>query len=198
MSSDSASISTSPSPSRRKRADPPATWSRAQRRLHWSIATLVVVAASLGLTMVRVPFAELLLKFLLYQLHKTIGLTVFALALVQIALHWRRGRPAWDAMPAWQWRAARISHTALFMLLVATPILGYFTAATAPARIPTLFLIIVPIPHVVGTSKTAFAILREVHLTSALLILVLAAVHAGAAINHQRRGRRILTRMWRG
>ena len=45
--------------------------------------------------MVALPFRQLLLKFLLYQLHKTIGITAFVLALGQLALHWRRGRPAW-------------------------------------------------------------------------------------------------------
>jgi cytochrome b561 len=75
--------------------EPPASWSRAQRALHWTIAALVLLAAPLGLYMVALPFRQLLLKFVLYQLHKTIGITVFLLVLAQLALHWRRGRPVW-------------------------------------------------------------------------------------------------------
>ena len=102
---------------------------------------LVLLATPLGVIMVALPFRQLLLKFLLYQLHKTIGITAFAFALSQLALHWRRGRPAWaEALPDWQRRAASAVHATLFGLLCATPILGYLTAATAPARIPTLFL----------------------------------------------------------
>jgi cytochrome b561 len=149
--------------------------------------------------MVGLPFRELLQKFLLYQLHKTVGLTVFMLACTQMVLHRRLGRPAWDAdLPAWQRRAAAAAHVALFMLLIVTPILGYLTAATAPARVPTLFLGVIPIPHIVGTSRFWFAILSRVHLALAILLLVLACGHALVALNHHREGRRVLVRMWRG
>src|SRR3954449_10076130 len=101
----------------------PASWSRAQRLLHWAIVTLVLLAAPMGVYMVALPFQQLLLKFLLYQLHKTIGITAFLLALCQLALHWRRGRPAWDVdIPDWQRRAATVVHAMLFGLLCATPV----------------------------------------------------------------------------
>lgn len=160
---------------------------------------LVIAGAGVGLYMVALPFEQLLLKFLLYQLHKTIGLTVFALAVTQIILHRRRGRPVWESgTPAWQARAARATHAALFTLLIVTPVFGYFTAATAPAHIPTLFLGVLPIPHIVGVNRFWFGILRRVHLALALLMLALAALHALAAIDHHRQGRRVLARMWHG
>ncbi len=149
--------------------------------------------------MVALPFERLLLKFLLYQLHKTIGITVLILALVQIVLHRRRGRPAWETDIAdWRRSAASAVHFALFTLLLLVPVLGYLTAATAPARIPTLFLGVVPIPHIVGVSRFWFGILRRAHLVFAILILALAGVHALAAVTHHRQGRRVLVRMWRG
>ena len=206
MSSNSISGSTSPSRWRRL-AEPalesprgaPASWSRAQRVLHWTIAVLVAVGAAVAATMVRLPFEQLLAKFLLYQLHKTVGVTVFLLACAQLILHLRRGRPGWDSdLPPWRRRAAAAAHVALFALLVVTPIFGYMTAATAPARVPTLFLLVIPIPHVVGADKFWFSLLRPVHLTLALVLLTLASVHALAALNHHRTGRRILARMWRG
>jgi cytochrome b561 len=106
-------------------AERPASWSRAQRLLHWAIAALVLLAAPLGVYMVALPFRQLLLKFLLYQLHKTIGITAFVLALGQLALHWRRSRPAWiEGLPDWHRRAAAAVHAALFGLLCATPSLA--------------------------------------------------------------------------
>lgn len=179
--------------------EPPASWSRAQRRLHWTIAALVLIAAPMGVTMAALPFRQLLLKFLLYQLHKTIGITVFLLVLAQLALHWRRGRPAWEAgLAEWQRRAAAAVHRLLFGLLVVTPILGYLTAATAPARIPTLFLGVIPVPHIVGTDPAWFAVLRLVHLALAALLVLLACGHALMALHHHRQGDRTLIRMWRG
>lgn len=177
----------------------PTGWSRAQRLLHWSIAALVLLAAPMGLYMVSLPFRQLLLKFLLYQLHKSIGIAAFLLALGQLVLHWRRGRPDWDAaLPGWQRQAAAAVHALLFALLVATPVLGYLTAATAPARIPTLFLGVIPMPHLVGTDPAWFAVLRRVHLGAAVLLVLLAVGHALMALHHHRRGDGTLRRMWRG
>jgi hypothetical protein len=44
-------------------AERPASWSRAQRILHWAIAALVLLAAPMGVYMVALPFRQLLLKF---------------------------------------------------------------------------------------------------------------------------------------
>lgn len=179
--------------------EPPAAWSRAQRILHWSLAVLVLVAAPMGLIMVALPFRALLLKFVLYQLHKTIGILAFLLGLAQLALHGGRGRPAPDAgIATWQRRAARWMHAALFALLVVTPLLGYLTAASAPARIPTLFLGVLPVPHVIGTDAAWFAVLRQLHLAAAAALAALAFGHAVAALYHHWQGHDTLRRMWRG
>jgi cytochrome b561 len=68
----------------------------------------------------------------------------------------------------------------------------------APARIPTLFLGVIPVPHLVGTDPAWFAILRQVHLALALLLVLLALGHALMAVRHHRTGDRTLVRMWRG
>jgi cytochrome b561 len=179
--------------------EPQESWSRVQRTLHWTIAALVVLAAPMGVYMVMLPFRQLLLKFLLYQLHKTVGITVFLLALAQVTLHWRRGRPAWSPnLVEWQLRAAFVVHIGLFVLLIATPFLGYLTAATAPARIPTLFLGLIRIPHVVRPDAASFDVLRRIHLGFAMVLLVLALGHAAMALYHHWQGHETLVRMWRG
>ena len=179
-------------------AEAPAGWSRGQRRLHWWSAGLILAGFAIAWPMVALPLDQLLAKFLLYQAHKTIGLTVLALLLWRLILRLRRGRPAWDAelSPA-QARLARVGHAALYALMLVVPALGYFTAATAPAQVPTLFLLVLPVPHAVGADPTAFAVLRVVHRAAAILLLALAAGHAGMAVRHHRRGRPTLVRMWR-
>jgi cytochrome b561 len=109
------------------------------------------------------------------------------------------GRPAWDAaLPPWQHRAAAWMHAALYGLLLVVPALGYLTAATAPAQVPTLFLGVIPVPHLVGTDPAWFAVLRQVHRALAILLVALAATHALAALANHRRGQRGLVAMWRG
>lgn len=180
-------------------AEAPPGWTRAQRRLHWWTACLVVIAFPLGWIMVGVSLDQLFLKFALYQLHKTIGILVFVLVLARLTVRSRRGRPAWDdALFPWQRRAAETMHALLYVLLVAIPVLGYLTAATAPARIPTLFLGVLPIPHIVGANAFWFDILRQTHRALAVLLVSLAFGHAVAALANHANGHATLTAMWAG
>lgn len=179
-------------------AERPAGWTRGQRRLHWWIAALIPAGFGLAWLMVAVPLSDLLAKFLLYQAHKSVGLAVLVLVLWRLLLRVRHGRPAWEAeLPAWQARAAGSVHGALYVLMLAVPVLGYFVAATATPQVPTLFLLVVPVPHLVGPNAAAFAVLRAVHRAAAILLVALAAGHAAMAIAHHRRGRATLVRMWR-
>jgi len=174
-------------------------WSRMQRRLHWGTALGVGLAFVLAWVMVAVPLRALLVKFLLYQAHKTLGLLVLLATLIRLPVRVRRGRPDWDAdLSPWQRHAAGRVHLALYALLLTVPVLGYFTAATAPAQVPTLFLLVIPVPHLVGASKAAFGVLRPLHRALAIMLVGLAAGHAAMALRHHWRGRRMLVAMWRG
>jgi len=174
-------------------------WTLAQRRLHWWTACLVVIAFPLGWIMVGVSLDQLFLKFALYQLHKTIGILVFVLVLARLVIRSRRGRPAWDrGLFPWQRRAAETMHALLYVLLVVVPLLGYLTAATAPARIPTLFLGVLPIPHLLAADAFWFDILRQTHRALAVLLVSLAFGHAVAAIANHMNGHPGLMAMWSG
>jgi cytochrome b561 len=175
------------------------TWSRRQRRLHWWTAGLVAAGFALAWIMVAVPLSDLLTKFLLFQAHKTIGLIVLALALWRLGLRARRGRPAPEAgVSAREARAAALGQGVLYALLLVVPVLGYLTACTAPAGVPTLFLGVIPVPALLGPDPRWYPVLRGVHRGAAVLLVVLATGHALAAWRHHRRGRAVLARMWRG
>ncbi len=166
-----------------------AVWSRAQRRLHWWTAALVVVAFPLGFLMVGVPVTALLTKFLLYQLHKTIGIVVAGLVAARLVLRVTRGRPDWDpGLDRRQRTAAASIHALLYILLLAVPVLGYLTASTAPARVPTLFLGLISVPHALDADAAWFAVLRQVHRAAAILLVLLAGGHASAAVYDHLRG----------
>ena len=181
------------------RVEQPAAWSAPQRWLHWTIAGLIAAALPLAWAMVAVPFRQLLLKFALYQAHKTVGLSVLMLTLIQITLHVVRGRPPREAGGApWQRKAATATHAMLFALLLITPILGYLTAAAAPVHIPTLLFGVLAIPHIIGPNAALFAVLRPLHLGMALTLAVLASGHVTMAVWHHLQGRPTLRRMRSG
>ena len=177
----------------------PDGWSRAQRRLHAAIALLVLAALAMAPVMVGLGYDRLLLTFLLYQAHKSVGLLVLLLAAALLLVHAARGRPAPEAgLPAWQRHASTAMHAALFGLLLAMPVLGYLTAASAPIAIPTFFLGIIPVPHLLAPDAARFAWLRGLHEWAGWSLALLVAGHAGMAIRHHLQGRPTLRRMWRG
>jgi cytochrome b561 len=170
-------------------------WSRAQRRLHWWTATLALANAPLGLLMVALPFSLLLSKFLAYQLHKSLGLTVLLLLAARLVLRALRGRPPHPAdMPPWQHRAASAMHATLYALLLIVPLLGLLTAAAAPGQIPTTFFLLFRIPHPIAPNAALYPVLRVAHLALALALVGLALGHAGAALRQPG----VLRRMWKG
>ena len=181
------------------RAEPVPTWTAGQRRLHWLTAALVLSAFPLGWLMTAVPLQALLLKFLLYQMHKTLGIIVLACVVARLLMRARTGRPDWDAgLPDWQRRAAVTMHILLYAALLAVPMLGYLTGCTAPARMPTLFLGLIPVPHILPADRAWFSVLRPTHQWSAVFLVVLAGGHALASLHNHLRGHASLRRMWSG
>jgi cytochrome b561 len=176
----------------------PAEWSLAQRLLHWVTAILVIGGFVLAFVMVALPLRELLLKFTLYQVHKSIGLLVLLTVLARLLLRATRGRPPPEPVQRWQARAASVGHGALYLLLLAVPVLGYFVASTASLRIPTRFLGLIALPDPIGPDAALFAVLRPLHRALAIALVVLAAGHAAMAVYHHLRRRAVLRRMWFG
>jgi len=174
-------------------------WTRGQRTLHWWNAGFVVVAFAIAWWMASVPLSSLLLKFILFQVHKTLGILAFLVVVARLWLRARNGRPAPDdSVPAAERRAASCAQAALYALLVATPVLGYLTASLAPLRIPTLFLGVIKLPALTGPSQEWFAIVFNLHRAFAVALVLLASGHAAAAIRHHLLGRDVLAGMWRG
>ena len=139
---------------------------RIRRHLHWWTAAFVLLGFAIAWIMTALPVRELLLKFLLFQLHKSLGLCVAALALSRLALAWRAGD-----LP-------RGSRAWLYVLLLVVPALGYLTAAAAPIAVPTLFFLVLRIPHVIAPDQTLYAALRPLHKYLAIGLIALAAWHA--------------------
>ena len=174
-------------------------WSRGQRVLHWATAILVLAGFVLAWVMVAVPFRPLLLKFSLYQAHKTIGLIVIALTLWRLGLRAIKGRAGWPAdLSTTQRRRAALGHAAIYTMLLGVPVLGYLTAAAAPIQIPTLLFGVISVPHAIAPDRAAFALLRPIHMWAAIALIVLAVGHALMAIRHHRAGSTLARRMWRG
>jgi cytochrome b561 len=159
--------------------------------------------------MVRVE-PDLVNRYLMTQWHKSFGFAVFTLAILRIV--WRLSstdRPPFPpTAPAWQRRAAAASHIALYVLTVLIPLSGWLMASASPQNDPDGFpfhipnrvfdLFDLPDPFPTGSQSLNDAF-HIVHLSLAMLLLAVLAVHAGAALWHQFVNRdNVLGRMIRG
>lgn len=164
--------------------------------LHWLIALAIAVLVVLGVVMTGLPDAELARKFALYQLHKSVGITVLGLSLLRLA--WRlthRAPPLPAGMKPWERAAARATHAAFYLLIVLIPLLGWAMVSAAPFNIPTVLYGVLPWPHL-PVPRGAFGALKAAHAWLAFGAVALAALHVAAALKHHYILRdEVLTRM---
>jgi cytochrome b561 len=156
-------------------------WGPVSQLLHWTIVVLILVMAYLGLTMTDLPNGPG--KIRLYNLHKSIGLTI--LALVALRVLWRAwaGSPVvLQTIPRWQHRIAELTHIALYVLLFAIPISGWWLNSTAgfPLRWFGLFRL----PSIAARNHDVHEIAEDVHEILFWALVVLALMHAAAAFYH--------------
>lgn len=149
--------------------------------LHWLVAALVLSTAALAFYMTELPLGPDKIK--VYNLHKSIGVTILALAVLRLL--WRGASPAPPlpgAMAAWERRAAHASHAALYGLLFAQPVLGvlHSNAAAFPVVVFGLFTL----PAVIGPDGGLKQILEVAHGWLGWSFLALVCLHAGAALRH--------------
>jgi len=130
------------------------------------------------------------IKFDMYQLHKSFGLSVLALSLLRLAWRLTHKPPVLPvAMPDWQKLAARMTHLGFYVLMIATPLVGLAMVSVSPLDIPTKWFGVVPVPHLpflggITDLEGAEDIFKEVHEYLAFTILFLLALHIGAALKH--------------
>jgi cytochrome b561 len=159
-------------------------WGWPAKLLHWLMALVVLAMLALGFAMVWLT-ADLGTQLRLYQLHKSLGLLALALVLVRLAWRSLNQAPELPAgMPAWERAAARLTHAALYALLLLLPLTGWFMAAASPLGVPTVVFGLFTLPHPIGPSEAVEDVLQVVHAVLAALLALLLILHVGGALKH--------------
>lgn len=150
--------------------------------LHWLIAIGIIGTFTLGLVMTDIQGISMAkLKYINW--HKWAGVTV--LALVALRLLWRlfNHPPEYaDDMPAWQRGAAHGLHIALYVLMFAVPLSGYFFSLAA--GFPVVAFGKIPLPVLIAPDPALKEILRGLHYWLNMLMAALVAFHVLAAFKH--------------
>ena len=170
-------------------------WGGIAKSFHWTIVLLILVQGTIGLVMVDLPKKPGVIP--VFDLHKSLGLTILALALLRLAWRAFDGRPAFPAtMPGWQALAARAGHALLYVLLFAVPLSGWWFDSVDGLR-PLRWFGLVQVPHLTAPDRALKDVAAETHELLFWTLVGVAAAHAAFALAHQfirRDG--LLARMW--
>jgi cytochrome b561 len=164
-----------------------AGWGALVRTFHWLIAALIVAQGVIGLAMVQMGLTPA--KVRVFALHKSIGLTILALVLLRIAWRITEKRPADPpAMPRWQVRAAHAMHLALYVLILAIPLSGWWFNSASNA--PLVWFGWFDVPSLTGGLDPVWKP-RALLLHQGLfwILVALLVLHVGAALWHHFRQR---------
>lgn len=162
--------------------------------LHWVLAALLVGMVFFGWYMEGLrenlppngdasPFAVQSA----FNAHKTVGMAILLLSLARLA--WRLTHPGPglpDHMKAWEKTAATTTHWLFYAIMIGMPIGGWIAASATPFpsllfNNPDLVLPKLPVPQ-----TEEFALMTgSAHGAGGWAILVLLALHVGAALKHQ-------------
>lgn len=179
----------------RAQARPPG-WHPALVALHW--LTVLLIAGQYTIASVMLDESrDLLGRFIWYQWHKSIGLTLALFVVLRLALRLTLPAPEPVRLSVWQHRAAQAVHAGLYLCLIGLPVTGLLTVSAAPIQIPTLYFGWFAIPHPIGPNKATYELMRALHELVFDSLVVLGSIHLGAALFHQfvwRDG--LLRRMW--
>ena len=173
-------------------------WGSLARFFHWTTVLLILVQATIGLIMVELPKRPGTIP--VYSFHKSLGLTIFAFALLRLL--WRAFDPHPEypsTIPRWQVIAARTAHALLYALIFAVPLSGWlFDSATALR--PLYWFGLFRVPSLTGGPDDAIKELAEaLHIGLFWLLAAVAAGHAAFALFHHFHDRdEILRRMLPG
>ena len=179
----------------RAESDTAQRYTRTAIALHWIVGLAVLGMIGLGVWMINLPKGVGPFRAEMYNLHKSIGMTVALLVLARIA--WRvlhAAPPPPEALPRWQVIASRITHHALYACIVIQPVTGLLGSLASPYPVKYFGY---TLPFGRWDLPAAKEFLSVAHLVNASVLAILILVHLGAVLHHLlivRDG--IFRRMW--
>lgn len=158
--------------------------------LHWLIAVILISTIAVAW---QFDDAKGLAKFQLYQLHKSLGITVLVLSLARLG--WRLVNPAPPpvaSLKPWEKFLSKAVHVGFYVIMLGLPMTGWLMVSASPKNIPTLLYGLVELPYlpfVHGLAQEQAHSLQEafewVHEAMGKVTYALIVLHVGAALKHQ-------------
>ncbi|MET0327963.1 MAG: cytochrome b [Luteimonas sp.] len=156
-------------------------WGGVSQWLHWLVVLLILTTGVMGLVMGDMRNSPT--KIEIYALHKSLGLSILALAILRLVWRLYAGAPRpVPGTPRWQDRLASTTHWLLYGLLFAIPLSGWtFNSA---AGYPLQWFKLFNLPALVERDADLRQLAGNVHELLFWTLVGLALLHAAAALYH--------------
>ncbi|MCY1127169.1 cytochrome b/b6 domain-containing protein [Frigidibacter sp. RF13] len=163
------------------------SYGSAARLLHWTVALLILVNIPLALWaegLPRTSDADAALLARVYSAHKTIGVIVFALALVRVFWALTQPKPA-PIHPARRLEtfAAEAVHWSLYAAILILPLSGWIGHAASTGFAPILWPFGQSLPFVPKSENLAH-LAGAVHGVASKLLILSILLHVAGAVKH--------------
>jgi cytochrome b561 len=163
--------------------------------LHWVVAALVVAQFAWGWWMQEIPKQPVGPRVDAFNLHKSIGMLIFALMIARLGWRLYRPPPALPPLPAWESRLAGAVHVLLYVALFVQPLSGYLGSVFSgyPVR---LFGVVLPAWG--WKDEGIKELMSRIHLVDSFALAAIALLHIAGALKHVADGSGVLRRMLPG
>lgn len=149
--------------------------------LHWTMAVLILAAIPIGWRMGDLEPGPL--QDALYHIHRSIGVTVLALAVARLLVRRTLGAPPpHPALAPWQRTLSVAVHHLLYVLFFVVPILGW--AGTSAFGAPIIVWGLFELPPILPVNRPLSEILLGAHGLFAQTLAGLVILHVAGALYH--------------
>lgn len=148
--------------------------------LHWGIALLIFVLLAMGAVMEDVPAPT---KYVVYDLHKAVGMAV--LILVGVRVLWRFMNVVPEHLAThknWERKLSDVTQMAFYALMILVPLSGW--AASSGFGHPPAFFGLFPFPPLIAENKEFGEVFGELHEVLTSLLWIAIGLHIAGALKH--------------
>ena len=167
-----------------------------QRGLHWTMAACIFTALALGIVATQLPRGDARSSVLF--VHKSFGVTIFALLVLRVLFRIVSGAPAYrEPLGRMADLGSKAAHLALYALMLVLPISGYVTTSAGGHDVP--FFGLFALPSLAPQDRALAEKASQAHFLFAWAIGLIVALHVAAALWHGWvRRDEVMGRMWPG
>jgi len=156
-------------------------WGAISQLFHWLIVVLILTQFVLANEYNHLPLG--LAKLGVIAKHKSVGITIFALAVLRLV--WRALNPTPElpnTLKPYERVLAHITHYALYAILFLMPLSGWMMSSAR--SFPVSWFGLFQLPDLVAPNRPLYDTLHTTHDTLAWILVVVATLHLLAALKH--------------